>query len=210
VLITDETYLDNAGIISRIARGVDELTGIISSSIEPGTFREIGYQILPDGSLKVGYSAVGDANMDGSVNVQDLIAISTSGKYGSGLADAGWWQGDFNHDGVVNITDLINLSTSGLYGTGSYMPPESSGSSALVVTSSTPTLAANTLPDDLQSGTTAGQGMPEPEGTAKTLLTIASLGASSVTKLAWAAIATEQESKPAAPKNSWLWGVIGQ
>ena len=210
VLITDETYLDNAGIISRIARGVDELTGIISSSIEPGTFREIGHQILPDGSLKVGYSAVGDANMDGSVNVQDLIAISTSGKYGSGLADAGWWQGDFNHDGVVNITDLINLSTSGLYGTGSYMPPESSGSSALVVTSSTPTLAANTLPDDLQSATTAGTGQPEPEGTDETSLTTASMGATSVTKLAWTAIATEQESKPAAPKNSWLWGVIGQ
>jgi autotransporter-associated beta strand protein len=97
--------------------------GITSSSIQPGSFREVGSRLLSDGSLLIGYSAVGDANMDGSVSVQDLIALSAGGKYGTAATDAGWWQGDFNDDGRVTITDLIALASSGLYGSGSYLPP---------------------------------------------------------------------------------------
>ena len=96
--------------------------GITTSSAHLGASRAVGYRVLHDGSLVVGYAAVGDATMDGSVNVQDLIAISTSGKYGSAAGDAAWWQGDFNYDGLVNVNDLISLSTSGLYGSGSYLP----------------------------------------------------------------------------------------
>jgi len=122
VLITDGGSLDRSGIIALIARDLDKLSGIISSSIEPGSFREIGHRVLPDGALKVGYSAVGDANMDGSVNLQDLIALDAGGKFGTAATDAGWWQGDFNHDGVVNIVDIIAMDAAGLYGTGSYLP----------------------------------------------------------------------------------------
>lgn len=97
--------------------------GITTTSAHLGTSRAVGYRVLQDGALVVGYAAVGDATMDGSVNVQDLIAISTSGKYGTGATDADWWQGDFNYDGLVNVNDLISLSTSGLYGSGPYLPP---------------------------------------------------------------------------------------
>ena len=96
--------------------------GITCTSIQPGTPFAVGYRMLPDGSLVVGYSGVGDANMDGSVDDSDLSQVSTSGKYGSGATDAAWWQGDFNYDGVVNIKDLVSMRTSGLYGSGSYMP----------------------------------------------------------------------------------------
>lgn len=96
--------------------------GITSTSIQAGKPFAVGYRMLQDGSLVVGYAAVGDANMDGSVDNTDLTAASTSGKYGSGVADANWWQGDFNYDGVVNIRDLVAMRTSGLYGRGSYLP----------------------------------------------------------------------------------------
>ena len=95
--------------------------GITSTSIRAGTPFAVGYRMLQNGSLVVGYAAVGDANMDGSVDGKDLTAVSTSGKYGSGVANAAWWQGDFNYDGVVNIRDIVSMRTSGLYGRGSYL-----------------------------------------------------------------------------------------
>ena len=65
--------------------------------------------------------------MDGTVCVQDLIALNAGGKYGTAATDAGWWQGGFNYDGRVNVTDLISPVSSGLYGAGSFMPVSSSG-----------------------------------------------------------------------------------
>ncbi|MDA0253430.1 MAG: autotransporter-associated beta strand repeat-containing protein [Planctomycetota bacterium] len=125
IRLTPGTY-DLAEIRDQIllARGGGSWTGpgITTSTSDLGNSRAVGYRLLQDGSLVVGYAAIGDATMDGSVNVQDLIAISTSGAYGAGAGDAGWWQGDFNYDGLVNVSDLIGLSTSGLYGSGSYLP----------------------------------------------------------------------------------------
>ncbi len=112
-------------ITSARADGAWTGPGITSSSAAAQPARAVGSRLLADGSLLVGYAAAGDATMDGSVNVQDLIAISTSGKYGSVAGDAGWWEGDFNDDGLVNINDLVSLSTSGLYGAGSYLPTAS-------------------------------------------------------------------------------------
>lgn len=126
IRLASGTY-DLAGIRGLIAaaRSGGSWTGpgITTSSAHLGSSRAVGYRALQDGALVVGYAAVGDATMDGSVNVQDLIAISTSGKYGSAATDADWWQGDFNYDGLVNVNDLISLSTSGLYGSGPYLPP---------------------------------------------------------------------------------------
>ncbi len=129
ILIDDGAYFDNSGIaaiLARVARKLGHLPGvgpgIMSSSIQPDSFREIGAVVLPDGSLRVGYAAVGDANMDGRVNIQDLIALNAGGRYGTSATDAGWWQGDFNADGRVTITDLILLVAAGLYGGDSYRP----------------------------------------------------------------------------------------
>jgi len=94
--------------------------GITSRNVRTAAFREIGTRPLADGSLIVGYAAVGDANLDGSVNIQDLIALTAAGKYGTSATNAGWWEGDFNGDGRVDIGDLIALVSSGLYGSGFY------------------------------------------------------------------------------------------
>jgi autotransporter-associated beta strand protein len=94
--------------------------GLTSSAVAGLPFRELGYRVTVEGGLVVQPAAVGDANLDGSVNVQDLIALSAGGRYGTSVTDAHWWEGDFTYDGRVSIADLIALVSSGLYGTGPY------------------------------------------------------------------------------------------
>ena len=54
------------------------------------------------------------------MDIQDLIALTAAGKYGTSATNAGWWEGDFNGDGRVDVGDLIALVSSGLYGSDSY------------------------------------------------------------------------------------------
>lgn len=187
--------------------------GITSSSIQPGTSREVGYRVHQDGSLLVGFAAVGDANMDGSVNVQDLIAISTSGKYGSGATNAAWWEGDFNHDGVVNITDLINLSTSGLYGSGSYLPATSAaelGTSSLESDAAELAVTATTAApvEALEQPVRQKQGDPPTQVTTASPALSPASGMHRVEKLAWAAMTNTIEGvswndqKPSRPRTA--------
>jgi endonuclease/exonuclease/phosphatase family metal-dependent hydrolase len=51
------------------------------------------------------YALVGDTNLDGGVNITDLLKLLDN--YGQTGAD--WSQGDFNYDGTVNITDLLAM-----------------------------------------------------------------------------------------------------
>jgi autotransporter-associated beta strand protein len=219
-LVISAGGFDLAGLRESIISGRNNGTwagrGITSSGIQPGTSREVGYRVLRDGSLLVGYSAVGDTNMDGSVNIQDLIEISTSGKYGSGSADAAWWQGDFNYDGVVNITDLINLSTSELYGAGSYMPVTAAGAvspqplgssfgSPLAGLTATPT--GYTAQADLEpAATPAAIELADQMPTAPSSPRQAA-GRQVVGRLAWAAIANQgvlESPKDAKAARWWL------
>jgi len=93
-------------------------SGITSSFANRDLFREVGMCPAADGSLVVGVAAVGDANLDGRVDIRDLLAIVTAGKYGTEARDAGWWQGDFTFDGRANADDLFAMMAAGLYGTG--------------------------------------------------------------------------------------------
>ena len=96
-------------------------SGIESSAaaIANGT-RAVGYKANGSGSLTVAFSAQGDTNLDGFVNLTDLSSILASGKYNTG-ATANWAQGDFNYDGVANLTDLSQILSTGLYNQGSYL-----------------------------------------------------------------------------------------
>ena len=70
---------------------------------------------------------VGDANMDGHVDINDLtILLSNYGQSSTNSNAVGWGKGDFNGDGKVDINDLTILLAS--YGTTYY----SSSGSALV------------------------------------------------------------------------------
>jgi lysophospholipase L1-like esterase len=57
------------------------------------------------GQLLVEYALVGDTNLDGTVNLTDLLTLLNN--YGQTSRD--WAQGDFNYDGTVNLTDLLSL-----------------------------------------------------------------------------------------------------
>lgn len=206
-------------IVSGRNNGAWTGNGITSSSARGLPFHEVGYRVLQDGSALVGFSAIGDATVDGSVNIQDLIAISASGKYGSGTTDAAWWEGDFNYDGVVNITDLINLSASGLYGAGSYLPvaiasqmspqqSEASPSDALSGLTATPT--GETPPANAESAVgpwqvdSAGhvaQGFASSDRIS---------GNRSVGRLAWAAIANQCSLEAPKDGKSVRWRILAR
>ena len=122
-------------------------SGITSSFVVGAPFRAVGSRRLADGSLVVGFSAVGDANLDGSVNIQDLISLTAAGKYGTDFSDAGWWEGDFNFDGLVNISDLVALVSSDLYGSGPYISAAGSFVISLGVGSASSIMADGQIED---------------------------------------------------------------
>jgi autotransporter-associated beta strand protein len=110
--------------------------GIISTAAaaSSGT-RTVGYLLGADGVATVSFAAAGDTNLDGQVNVFDLVGIMSAARYGTGSA-AIWSQGDFNYDGLTDVFDLVGIATSGTYGNGSYLsfgsPPTVSGGVAIV------------------------------------------------------------------------------
>lgn len=53
-------------------------------------------------------SSIGDANLDGTFDSQDLIEIFQAGTFEDPLSEAvGWAQGDWNFDGVFTSSDLV-------------------------------------------------------------------------------------------------------
>jgi fibronectin-binding autotransporter adhesin len=96
-------------------------TGITSSAAAATSGRAVGYVVNGDGSARVSFAASGDVDLNGQVNVFDLVSINSSGRYGTGTASV-WSQGDFNYDGVTNVFDLVAVNTAGVYGQGNYFP----------------------------------------------------------------------------------------
>lgn len=98
------------------------LNGITSTAAaSSGGARTIGYLTTAAGATRVSYAASGDTNLDGSVDVFDLVQINGSGTYGTGSPSV-WSDGDFTYDGVTNIFDLVATGGSGVYGLGGYFP----------------------------------------------------------------------------------------
>lgn len=84
--------------------------GIVSSAAAANPGQAVGYLDASDvggvaGEVVVQDALIGDANLDGTVNLTDLLTLLNS----YGLTAADWSQGDFNYDGAVNLTDLLGL-----------------------------------------------------------------------------------------------------
>jgi autotransporter-associated beta strand protein len=112
-----------ADIIAGRASGAwNGATGIMSSTAAAaGGNRAVGYVVAGDGSARVSFAAPGDVDLNGQVNVFDLVSINSSGRYGTGSASV-WNTGDFNYDGVTNVFDLVGINTAAVYGQGNYFP----------------------------------------------------------------------------------------
>jgi hypothetical protein len=61
---------------------------------------------LPAGTIKIMYTLLGDANLDGVVDGTDFAIVADNLNKGV----TGWDQGDFNYDGVVDGTDFGDLA----------------------------------------------------------------------------------------------------
>ncbi len=97
-------------------------TGIASSAAAAaGGSRAVGYRIAGDGTATVSFAAPGDTDLNGSVNVFDLVTVNSSGKYGTGQP-AAWADGDANYDGATNVFDLVSINGGGAYNQGNYFP----------------------------------------------------------------------------------------
>jgi autotransporter-associated beta strand protein len=105
----------------RAGGGWNGTSGITSSTARAaaGGSRTVGYVLAADGGVEVSFAAPGDTNLDGSVDVFDLVGINGSGTYGTGRP-AVWQQGDFSYDGVTDIFDLVAVGGADVYGRGGY------------------------------------------------------------------------------------------
>jgi hypothetical protein len=70
----------------------------------PGTWR--GASISGDAVL-IGFTLSGDANLDGTVNFDDLLRLAASYNQSGRV----WSQGDFTYDGATNFDDLLQLAS---------------------------------------------------------------------------------------------------
>jgi hypothetical protein len=66
-----------------------------------------GLVALPPDTIEVRQTIMGDANLDGTVNIADANQLSAHWN-----AAGSWDQGDFNYDGIVDVNDALILSKS--------------------------------------------------------------------------------------------------
>jgi autotransporter-associated beta strand protein len=128
----DATAIRSLLILGRNGGTWDGAAGFTSALAGPGTSRAIGYRIMPNNNeLRLGFAALGDANVDGQVNLTDVSLINNGRKFGQGPSTgAVWVDGDFNYSGGVNLTDISLLNNAQRYGKGSYLPPSPSSLSS--------------------------------------------------------------------------------
>jgi autotransporter-associated beta strand protein len=80
--------------------------GITSSSAANDAAFGVGYTIDRDGVMSVSWAALGDANLDGLVNFDDILSLFPNyDKAGSFT----WQDGDFTYDSLVNFDDILAL-----------------------------------------------------------------------------------------------------
>ncbi len=122
-----------AHVASGFAGGSWNGNGIVSSLATPATLG-VGYAeasaltsvpavfgTVDSTAILIRFTRVGDANLDGTVNLQDFNRLAAS----FGATNAFWHQGDFNYDGQVNLQDFNRLAANfGQSAAGTSVTPE--------------------------------------------------------------------------------------
>ena len=94
--------------------------------------------------MSFAFSAPGDTNIDGVVDILDAANFLAGGAFDAGTP-ASWFEGDFSYDGVVDMLDAADFVSTGLYDTGSYLPRASVSAVAVVPEPATALMAATAL-----------------------------------------------------------------
>ena len=97
------------------ATGITSGEAAIAASVARD--RRIGWRENGDGSFTMSFTAPGDTNLDGQVDILDAANLFTSGRYDAGVGGS-WSAGDFNYDGVVDILDISDFFTGNGYDAG--------------------------------------------------------------------------------------------
>ena len=121
-----------AQIVSGYAGGAWTGNGIISSNANANQFgvayaEASSLQSVPpifgtvdSDAVLLRYARYGDANLDGTVNLQDFNRLAAN----FGSADADWFDGDFDYNGAVNLQDFNRLAANfGQVATGPHVTP---------------------------------------------------------------------------------------
>ncbi len=83
-----------------------------------GAFANFSGQSVDNTSILIKYTYMGDANLDGQVDISDLGILATNWQ-----TAGSWVNGDFTYDGFVDISDLGTLATDWQAGVGSPLGP---------------------------------------------------------------------------------------
>jgi autotransporter-associated beta strand protein len=126
--LTVVSGLTAEGLKAQIVAGRNEgawdgATGITSSAAAGMADRAVGWIDNGDGSFRFGFAAAGDLDMNGLVDLDDVIAFVGGGLYDTG-SPAVWVQGDYDYNGIVDLDDVIAFVGGGLYDKGPYNQPE--------------------------------------------------------------------------------------
>ena len=88
-----------------VRQGLGGRSGITSSAAD--ATHNLGYAPNANNAgFTVRLTLYGDANLDGKVDFNDLLALAQN----YGRDDVFWYQGDFNYDGRVNFADALRLA----------------------------------------------------------------------------------------------------
>ncbi len=106
-------------------------------------------------------SLIGDANLSGKTDQNDLAQIVSQGFYRDHLTTHGWADGDFNLDGAVDQNDLSAIVSSGNYRNNArnFVATAASATVASTVASATPSLSGRHASPSATIGT-LGNGVP--------------------------------------------------
>lgn len=84
----------------------DGATGITSTAAAADPSFGVGYTLDASGAASVAWAALGDSNLDGLVNFDDILALFPNYDQPGSFV---WQEGDFTYDGLVNFDDILAL-----------------------------------------------------------------------------------------------------
>jgi len=102
---------------SRLTDGEGGVRGIAVAQSTSLTWR-VGWRYEGD-QLTLAPAIAGDVNLDGVVDIVDIVGLVSSGAYNTS-AEAEWSAGDSNHDGVVDVLDITEILQGDAYDRGAY------------------------------------------------------------------------------------------